>query len=172
MNFMRIVLLLPLLILSSCGSGDSSSAGTNSASSVDGDPNVCGGMMTTECDLFNKINQQRQLNGVSPIIPRVQCVAMAQAHSKDMFINNFFSHTSPTNGTFATRTDVFGVGGTSGENISFGSADLDNAVSRWMNSSGHRANILNVAFTYGGIGISQNSNGQYYYTQVFSSDCD
>lgn len=171
MNSIRIFFIFSLFILSACGGGDSPST-SNSSLSLDGDSASCGEMTVTECDLFQKINQQRQLNGVAPISARNNCVRMARSHSDDMAANNFFSHTSPINGSFSTRSTTFAVAGTRGENISFGNSDLDDAVLRWMNSAGHRANILNSSYTFGGIGASQNSQGQYYYTQVFSSECN
>jgi uncharacterized protein YkwD len=123
-----------------------------------------------ECELFEKINDQRIMNGVSALRISNNFAAMAQSHSDDMATNDFFSHTSPYQGSFTTRAAAFNVRGTIGENIAGGSSDLDRIVNNWMNSSGHRANILNNRYLYTGIGVAQRSSGGYYYTQVFSAN--
>ncbi|MBY0384549.1 CAP domain-containing protein [bacterium] len=171
MILFRIFFIFSLFVLSACGGGDGASSSSSSLSTNGGEIN-CGEMSVMECDLFKKINEQRRINGVAPLSARTQCIRMAQSHSDDMTTNNFFSHDSPTQGSFANRSMTFQVGGARGENISMGYSDLDDVVLRWMNSPGHRGNILNASYQFGGIGISQNSQGPYNYTQVFSSACN
>jgi uncharacterized protein YkwD len=91
----------------------------------------------------------------------------ALKHSNDMSMNNFFSHTSPTYGTFPERFNAAGfVSGA--ENIAlYGS--IEKAHEALMDSEGHRNNILSTKYTRIGIGIVYNeSKRQYYITQWFS----
>ena len=62
----------------------------------------------------------------------------------------------------------FGISyNTAGENIAMGQTSPSQVMTAWMNSEGHRANILNSSFTKIGVGVAQNANGQYYWTQQF-----
>ncbi len=90
----------------------------------------------------------------------------ALRHSQDMADNNFFSHTSPTQGTFSQRLSASGVGTRSaGENLAhYGT--VQRAHEALMTSTGHRANIMNSNFTHIGIGIVSKNNA-YYITQWF-----
>ncbi|MGE0525626.1 MAG: CAP domain-containing protein, partial [Bdellovibrionales bacterium] len=83
--------------------------------------------------------------------------------------NGFFSHTSPTNGSFSTRVSRHGIRGASGENIAYRQRDAAAAVSSWMASSGHRANILNARYRTTGVGYAVNASGHTYYVQCFTS---
>ena len=81
--------------------------------------------------------------------------------------NNYFSHTSPTYGSPFQMMKSFGISyKTAGENIAKGYKTPGAVVNGWMNSSGHRANILNSSFTR--IGVGYVSNG-HYWTQMFIS---
>ncbi|MES2856544.1 MAG: CAP domain-containing protein, partial [Bdellovibrionota bacterium] len=71
-----------------------------------------------------------------------ECQMMAQMHAADMAQNEFFSHTSPTSGSFSHRAQSFEIGGYRAENIAMGRAPLE-AVRGWMNSRGHFKNIMN-----------------------------
>lgn len=131
-------------------------------------PAGCGTMTGAACTVFNNINQERIKAGLAALKPLSNCINMSQSHATDMAVNNFFSHTSPTQGTFQTRARSFGVGGTYGENIAYGYTTTS-VVTGWMNSSGHRANILHTAYRSTGVGYATNSSGRPYYVQCFSS---
>jgi uncharacterized protein YkwD len=79
--------------------------------------------------------------------------------------NKYFSHTSPTYGSPFRMMKSFGITYRSaGENIARGQATPQAVVNAWMNSSGHRANILNSSFTHIGVGYAENGR---YWTQMF-----
>ena len=81
--------------------------------------------------------------------------------------NNYFSHTSPTYGTPFQMMKSFGITyKTAGENIARGYNTPESVVNGWMNSSGHRANILNSTYTRIGVGYVKDGN---YWTQMFVS---
>ena len=90
---------------------------------------------------------------------------MARYKSQDMKDNNYFSHTSPVYGSPFDMMKNFGINyRTAAENIAKGQATPQAVVNAWMNSSGHRANILNPSFTKIGVGYVQSGN---YRTQMF-----
>lgn len=81
---------------------------------------------------------------------------------------NYFDHTSPTYGSPFDMMKQFGISyRTAGENIAMGQTSPQQVMQGWMNSSGHRANILNSSFTQIGVGIAKNAKGQYIWTQQF-----
>lgn len=127
---------------------------------------VSGNMSADESRMINLVNQDRANNGLKPLTFDSGLRAGALSHSQDMAQNNYFSHTSPTQGDFGARIKASGVKHTSaGENIAeYGS--VDQAEAGFMNSPGHRANILGD-FTRVGIGIV-NKGGTYIITQWFA----
>ena len=130
---------------------------------------VTGSMSADEQKMINLVNQDRANNGLKPVTFDATLRVPALKHSQDMSQNNFFSHTSPTYGTFSERLKASGVKySTAGENIAmYGSVEA--AEVAFMNSEGHRANILNANYTRIGIGIVYNaSKGSYYITQWFA----
>jgi uncharacterized protein YkwD len=132
-------------------------------------PPVTGNMSAEESKMINLVNQDRANNGLKALTFDSSLRAGALAHSQDMSWNNYFSHTSPTLGGFSARLKASGVKySAAGENIAmYGSVEA--AEAGFMNSPGHRANILNRTFTRVGIGIVYNqSKGAYYITQWFA----
>jgi uncharacterized protein YkwD len=82
-----------------------------------------------------------------------------------MVDKNYFSHTSPTYGSPFDMMKTFGITyHTAGENIAYGYPTPESVVNGWMNSEGHRKNILNSSFTEIGVGYVSNGN---YWTQMF-----
>ena len=125
------------------------------------------GMNADEQEVFNLINKQRTDNGLAPLKndPEVQRVARIKA--QDMVNNNYFSHTSPTYGSPFDMLKSFRISyKTAGENIA-GNSSNSEAVTAWMNSSGHRANILNSSYNYTGIGVVSGSKYGKIYVQMF-----
>ncbi|MBO1915365.1 hypothetical protein J4G37_62370, partial [Microvirga sp. 3-52] len=89
----------------------------------------------------------------------------ARAKSKDMSSKGYFSHTSPTYGSPFDQMKQFGVSySAAGENIAMGQRTPAEVVKAWMDSPGHRENILKPGFTHIGIGYDSNGN---YWTQQF-----
>ena len=94
--------------------------------------------------------------------------SVATKKSQDMIDKNYFNHTSPTYGSPFDMMKKFGISyRTAGENIAKGQRTPQEVMNAWMNSSGHRANILNASFTKLGVGIAKDSNGRLYWTQMF-----
>lgn len=86
---------------------------------------------------------------------------------RDMYLNNYFSHTSPTYGSAAQMLSTYGYSFTSvGENIAH-HATVEKAQAAFMSSSGHRQNILGSQWTKVGIGVWEDSQGFVYVTQLF-----
>ncbi len=113
-------------------------------------------------DLVNKIRRE---NGLSELKMNWELSRVARYKSQDMSDNRYFSHTSPTYGSPFEMIRSFGISyRTAGENIAMGYQTPQAVVNGWMNSSGHRANILNASFTQIGVGYVQNGS---YWTQMF-----
>lgn len=118
-----------------------------------------------EDEVVRLVNIERQKNGLSPLESDWQLSRVARIKSQDMKDNNYFSHTSPTYGSPFQMMKSFGITYRSaGENIARGQRTPKDVVNAWMNSSGHRANILNSSFTHIGVGYVKSGN---YWTQMF-----
>jgi len=122
-----------------------------------------------QCQIFNDTNAARKTNGMKPLKPSTTCTALAQAHALDMFQEAKLFHTSPKYGTFATRVDTYKVPGTwHGENVfwsSQGASYTPHVVAGWMQSPGHKANILSPQATALGVGVNHG-----YFAQCFSNE--
>jgi len=125
------------------------------------------GLTADEAKMVNLVNQARTGQGVKPLSVNSQLVTLARRKSQDMVNNNYFSHTSPTYGSPFEMMKNAGIKySTAGENIA-GAATVESAHQSLMNSSGHRANILNPSFTQIGIGIVSGSMYGKIFTQMF-----
>lgn len=122
-----------------------------------------------EQEIFNLTNEERQKNGVSPLTFSNEIAAVARAHSQDMNDRNFFSHNNPDGLDPFQRMRIGGISfSTAGENIAGGqSASI--MMTNWMNSPGHRANILNPAFHKIGVGVATNGKYGLLATQDFTN---
>ncbi|MCH5298076.1 MAG: secretion protein [Ruminococcus sp.] len=111
------------------------------------------------------VNDIRVENGLSKLTLNSELSSVARLKSQDMKDKNYFSHTSPTYGSPFDMMKQFGISyKTAGENIAYGYATPESVVNGWMNSPGHRANILNSS--YKEIGVGYVANG-HYWTQMF-----
>lgn len=106
-----------------------------------------------ETNLIDHTNAQRKAHGLPPLKMCRSLMKSARAHSKWMASNNNLSHTHKA----------------VGENIAWGQNVSKEAVSDWMNSSGHRANILSSRYTRIGVAWGRDSNGRFYWCQQFLS---
>jgi uncharacterized YkwD family protein/spore coat assembly protein SafA len=114
------------------------------------------------------VNQERLKQGLSPLKYNWQLARVARYKSEDMAAKNYFSHTSPTYGDPFTMMKNFGISYMSaGENIAMGQPTPTSVMTAWMNSPGHRANILNTRYTEIGVGVAKNQNGTILWTQQF-----
>lgn len=118
-----------------------------------------------EAEVVRLVNEIRQERGLKPLTANWELSRVARYKSQDMADNRYFSHTSPTYGTPFQMIKSFGLTyRTAGENIAHGYATPQAVVNVWMNSSGHRANILNSSYTQIGVGYVAQGN---YWTQMF-----
>lgn len=109
------------------------------------------------------VNAERAKNGLNALTLDSALSKVAEAHSKDMATRNFFSHTNPDGLSPFDRIKNAGISyKTAGENIAMGQKSAEQVVEAWMNSEGHRKNILNASFTKMGLGHVNN-----YWTQLF-----
>ena len=114
------------------------------------------------------VNEERTAQGLSNLARDAQLTRLAQLKAEDMAANKYFSHTSPTYGTAFDMMKNYGVSYiTAGENIAMGQKTPEAVMEGWMNSPGHRANILNSAYTGIGVGYAESSEGATYWVQIF-----
>ncbi len=124
-------------------------------------------MNNDEKVVYDLINKQRAQNGLSPLKENSELQRVARIKAQDMVNNNYFSHTSPTYGSPFDMMKSFKISyNTAGENIA-GNSSNSGAVTAWMNSPGHRANILNSSFNQTGIGVVTGSKYGKIYVQMF-----
>lgn len=118
-----------------------------------------------EQEVIRLVNEHRAQNGLTPLTYDWELSRVARYKSQDMKDNKYFSHTSPVYGSPFQMIRNFGISYRSaGENIAKGQSTPQAVVTAWMNSSGHRANILNASFTHIGVGYVASGN---YWTQMF-----
>ncbi|MFK2824129.1 CAP domain-containing protein [Bacillus sp. B190/17] len=123
------------------------------------------GLKAFEQQVVDLTNQERQKAGLSALKIDSQLSSVARKKSEDMLAKNYFSHTSPTYGSPFDMMKQFGVTyRTAGENIAKGQRTPAEVVKAWMESPGHRANILNKDYTHIGVGYVENGN---IWTQMF-----
>lgn len=121
-----------------------------------------------EAEVFRLVNIERANRGLQIFKNDWQLSRVARYKSQDMIDKNYFSHTSPTYGSPFTMMQSFGLRfSAAGENIAYGQTSAAQVVRDWMNSPGHRANILSQSFTHLGVGAAKKSNGTLYWTQMF-----
>jgi uncharacterized protein YkwD len=126
------------------------------------------------------VNAERARVGCGPVSMDTKLVAAAQAHSRDMAVNNFFNHRGSSGNTVVERANAAGYSwGRIGENIAAGQSTPESVMSGWMSSAGHRENILNCRFVHIGVGYTHQTDDQplpgfsvpfyHYWTQVFAA---
>ena len=128
-------------------------------------PSIDEATQSYEEEVVRLVNKERASRGLSTLKHNWELSRVARYKSEDMKNKNYFSHTSPTYGTPFQMMKSFGISyKTAGENIARGYSTPAAVVNGWMNSSGHRANILNSSFTEIGVGYYSDGN---YWTQMF-----
>ncbi len=124
-------------------------------------------LTSDEKEVFNLINAQRTEAGLTALKIDNEVQRVARIKAQDMVDNNYFSHNSPTYGSPFDMLKSFKISyKTAGENIA-GNSSNSAAVKAWMNSSGHKANILNSSFNYTGIGVVSSNKYGKMYVQIF-----
>ncbi|MFC0600753.1 CAP domain-containing protein [Streptomyces palmae] len=119
-----------------------------------------------EAEVLRLVNQKRAQAGCSPLIADSRLGALAGDFSRDMAERGFFDHTDPDGATPWDRAKRAGITNMGGENIARGQADAQAVMDSWMNSPGHRANILNCDFQTIGVGAHYGAGGPWW-TQEF-----
>ncbi len=123
-----------------------------------------------EQEVVRLVNVERVNADLEPLNHNVDLSSVARTKSQDMVDNSYFSHTSPTYGSPFDMMKSFGIHYSyAGENIAMGQATPEAVVKSWMNSDGHKRNILSANFTDLGVGLAKNNNGTPYWTQMFIS---
>lgn len=134
---------------------------------------------TVEDQVLRLVNRHREKAGCEPLVAEARLTAAAEGHSRAMAAQDFVAHDGKDGKDLAARVEDQGYRWQSvGENIAAGQATAAQAVNSWMRSKGHRANILNCAFTQTGIAMVFQAGDQplrgnpgafsYYWTQDFA----
>jgi uncharacterized YkwD family protein/spore coat assembly protein SafA len=117
-----------------------------------------------------QVNQERQKAGLKPLVMDWELARVARTKSQDMAAKGYFSHQSPTYGSPFDMMKQFGINYKSaGENIASGQTTPNDVMIAWMNSQGHRANILNKDYTHLGVGYYRGGSYGHMWTQMFIS---
>ncbi len=118
-------------------------------------------------EVVDLVNVERAKEGLAPLTIDTKVQAAAQVRAKEC--EQLFSHTRPNGTSFSTALKEQNVSYRSaGENIAWGQKTPQEVVTAWMNSSGHRANIMNANFTTIGVGYYENARGTDYWCQLFT----
>ena len=118
-------------------------------------------------ELVDLVNAERAKEGLAPLTIDLKVQAAAMVRAKEC--EQRFSHTRPNGTSFSTALkEQGGSYRSSGENIAWGQRSPKEVMKAWMNSSGHRANIMNPNFTTIGVGYYENANGTDYWCQLFT----
>lgn len=165
----------------SCSSGNTSSSGKSGSTGGTSSSGKSGSTGTTSSgststagqsnsaianQVLELINAERAKNGLAALTMNTNAQKAAQVRATEIVTQ--FSHTRPSGESCFTALKEFNVSySTAGENIAYGQPDAKSVVNAWMNSSGHRANILKASFKQTGIGVYKDSKGVYYWTQMF-----
>ncbi len=121
-----------------------------------------------EQQVVDLVNKERAAAGLSALKVNATLANVAETKAADLRDENYFDHQSPKYGSPFDMMHQFGITYTSaGENIAKGQRTPDEVMNGWMNSPGHRANILNSSYTEIGVGYVTDSNGTGYWVQEF-----
>lgn len=129
-------------------------------------PGASSAVVSAENEVVRLTNAERARNGCSPLRTDERLRAAARGHSTDMATKGYFSHTAPNGSTFVDRARAAGYNSPGAENIARGQPTAAAVVRSWMNSEGHRANILNCSLRAIGVGVRFGAGGPWW-TQVF-----
>lgn len=121
-----------------------------------------------EDQVIKLVNVQRARRGLQSLRKNTTLAKIARYKAQDMVNRHYFSHISPTYGSPFKMMENFGIRfSAAGENIAMGQRTPQEVMNAWMNSPGHRANILSPSYTQIGVGFAKSKNGVCYWTQEF-----
>lgn len=119
-----------------------------------------------ECTVFEMVNRERSEQGLQPLRFDVDLASAARGHAEDMIEREYFAHDSPEGEDFSARAKEAGYEGfPRAENIAYGQSSPQEVMTTWMNSDGHRKNILLEDTTSLGVGKSGR-----HWVQVFGRE--
>jgi uncharacterized protein YkwD len=124
---------------------------------------------TEQAKVVAETNKQRAMNGCGAVTVNAKLTKAAQLHSVDQAEHNTMSHDGSNGSTPWDRSKAAGYDNAIGENVAMGYRDAASVMDGWMNSPGHRANILNCSAKAIGVGLAKASDGSPYWTQLFGS---
>jgi uncharacterized YkwD family protein/spore coat assembly protein SafA len=123
-----------------------------------------------EQQVVKLVNAERAKVGLKPLTSDWELARVARFKSEDMRDNRYFDHNSPIYGTPFQMMKSFGINyGYAGENIAAGQTTAESVMKSWMNSPGHKKNILSPNFTHIGVGYAKGGSYGHYWTQQFMS---
>jgi len=126
------------------------------------------GVKAIEAQVVELVNQQRAANGLKPLKLNWELARVARYKSEDMRDRKYFSHNSPTYGSPFDMIKAFGISySAAAENIAVGQKTAQAVMNSWMNSPGHRSNILSTSYTEIGVGYASGGSYGHYWTQMF-----
>mgnify|MGYP002620007882 CR=1 FL=1 len=143
-------------------------AGTPTRSSGGGNEGG-GGESQEAAQVLEIVNRERAANGCGPVVIDSRLAEAARLHSQDQAAHATMSHTGSDGSTFVERARRAGYDSPLGENVAVGYPTAEAVMAGWMNSPGHRANILNCAARAMGVGVATGADGRLYWTQVFGA---
>ncbi|MFV0516898.1 MAG: CAP domain-containing protein [Aminipila sp.] len=152
------------------GNNGNNNGNTNNGNNNSGNekPSIDNNVGNYEKQVVNLVNEERAKAGLAPLKLNTKLAGVAGVKAEDMRDSNYFSHTSPNYGSPFDMMKKFGITYSSaGENIAKGQRTPESVMSAWMNSSGHRANILSSNFDEIGVGYTTDSKGNTYWVQMF-----
>lgn len=121
-----------------------------------------------ENEVIRLVNVQRSKAGLQQLKTNWQLCRVARYKSADMASKGYFDHNSPTYGTPFKMMESFGLRfSAAGENLAYGQRTPAEVMNGWMNSPGHRNNIMSQSYTEIGVGLAKNKSGVSYWTQMF-----
>ncbi|MFC1420431.1 CAP domain-containing protein [Streptacidiphilus cavernicola] len=122
---------------------------------------------TDQAQILDLVNIQRAKAGCKALTASTPLNTLAQNFSQEMAVRNFFDHTDPDGKSPWDRAKALGITDLGGENIAMGQQTPDDVMTAWMNSAGHRANILNCTYHSLGVGVYYAATGGPWWTQDF-----
>lgn len=131
-------------------------------------PGASSDLTAMGAEVIRLVNNERKKAGRSPLAENKELSNVAILKANDFITNNYFAHNSPTYGTPFEMMRSYGINFTAGgENIASGPKSAAEVMNNWMNSSGHKANILSSNYNQIGVGVAKDDKGNMYWVQLF-----
>ncbi|NBJ16223.1 MAG: SafA/ExsA family spore coat assembly protein [Dehalobacter sp. 4CP] len=121
-----------------------------------------------ETEVIRLVNVERAKKGLQQLKQNWELCRVARYKSQDMINKGYFAHESPTYGSPFKMMESFGIRfSAAAENIAYGQQTPQEVMNSWMNSAGHRSNILSPSYLEIGVGAAKDSEGNIHWTQMF-----